>query len=83
MAKKKETNDKEKRFKALLIVELVLLIIVITGAILATVAKNYMGKIERDKDFNVENIKPSNTNSDVIQEYTNIAVFGWIPERMS
>lgn len=74
--KKKKRMTKKKRFKLLLIVELVLLIVVIVGAILATVAKNYMGKIERDKDFKVENIQPSNTNSDVIDEYKNIAVFG-------
>ena len=48
--------------------ELILLVVVIVGAILATVAKNYMGKIERDKDFNVENIQPSDHNSDVIDE---------------
>lgn len=74
--KKKKRMTKKKRFKLLLVIELVLLVVVIAGAILATVAKNYMGKIVRDKDFNVENIKPNDHNSEVIDGYTNIAVFG-------
>ncbi len=74
--KKKKRMTKKKRFKLLLVVELVLLVVVIAGAILATVAKNYMGKIKRDEDFNVENIKPGEHNSEYIKEYTNIAVFG-------
>lgn len=74
--KKKKRMTKKKRFKVLLVVELVLLVLVIAGAILATVAKNYMGKIKRDTDFKVENIKPNDHNSEVIDGYTNIAVFG-------
>lgn len=74
--KKKKRMTKKKRFKALLVVELILLVVVIVGAILATVAKNYMGKIDRDEDFDVEKIQPDNTTSEAIKEYTNIAVFG-------
>ncbi len=74
--KKKKRMTKKKRFKLLLVVELILLILVIAGAILATFAKNYMNKIERDEDFDEDKISTENINSDVIDEYTNIAVFG-------
>ena len=74
--KKKKRMTKKKKFKLLLVVELFLLIIVIAGAILVTFAKNSMDKIERDEDFNVEKVQIFNHTSEVIEEYTNIAVFG-------
>lgn len=76
MAKKKKRMTKKKKFKLLLIVELILLILVIAGAILATVAKNYMNKIKKDDNFKEEEISSDNSNSEVIDNYTNIAVFG-------
>lgn len=74
--KKKKRMTKKRKFKFLLIVELILLILVIAGAILATVAKNYMNKIKKDDDFKEEEISSNNSNSEVIDNYTNIAVFG-------
>ena len=74
--KKKKRMTKKKKFKLMLVIELLLLIVVIAGAILVTFAKNYMGQIERDEDFNVAKVQISNHTSEVIENYTNIAVFG-------
>ena len=75
MAKKKKQMSKKKRFKLLLVIEILLLIVVIAGAIIATVAKNYMDKIGRDKNFDANKVQ-SNTQSEAIGGYRNIAVFG-------
>lgn len=75
MAKKKRMT-KKKKFKVMLIVELVLLILVIAGAIVATFMNNKLKKIEKDTDFSEEGISSNNTNSEVIDNYMNIAVFG-------
>ena len=74
--KKKKRMTKKKKFKLVLAVELLLLIVVIAGAILVTFAKNSMDRIERDIDFNVDKVQISNHTSEVIDNYTNIAVFG-------
>ena len=73
--KKKKRMNKKKKFKLLLVMELLLLIVVIAGAVIATFGKNYMDKIARDDGFNEDKVL-HNTTSEVINNYTNIAVFG-------
>ena len=74
--KKKKRMTKKKKFTLMLSVELLLLIVVIAGAILVTFGKNSMDKIERDDDFDVDKVQTFNHTSEVIDNYTNIAVFG-------
>lgn len=76
MSKKKKRMTKKKKFKIMLILELILLIVVIIGAVGATFVKNYLDKIETDKDFDESKVEMSNINSEKIDNYTNIAVFG-------
>ena len=77
MAKnEKKQMTKKKKFKLVLVIEIILLVAVIAGVIIVTVAKNYMDKIERDINFNVDKVHTSNHTSEVIDNYTNIAVFG-------
>lgn len=73
MAKRKP--KKKRRFKIILVVELVLLIVVVLGAIVAKVGMGYLDKIQRDDEFNADNLD-TDVDSEKIGEYTNIAVFG-------
>lgn len=73
---KKRRMTKKKKFKLLLVIELILLIVVIIGAVGATFVKSTLDGITTDKDFNEDNLQMNEVNSDKIDKYTNIAVFG-------
>lgn len=71
----KRHRRKKRRFKIILAVELVLLVVVVLGAIVAKVGMGYLNKIQRDDDFDEDNLD-TDVDSEKIGEYTNIAVFG-------
>lgn len=74
MSRKKQKR-KKKRFKVILVVELILLVVVVLGAIAAKIGMGYLDKIQRDDEFDEDNLK-TDVDSEKIGEYTNIAVFG-------
>ncbi len=73
---KKRRMTKKKKFKLMLVIEMIVLVLVVVGAIGATIVKSTLDKIDTDEDFNEENLDISDINSEKIDEYINIAVFG-------
>lgn len=73
---KKKRMTKKKKYKVMLILELVLLILIIVGAVGATIVKSTLDKIKTDENFNEENLEMTDIDSEHIEKYTNIAVFG-------
>lgn len=72
---RKNQRRKKRKFKIILIVELILLVVVVLGAIVAKVGMGYLNNIQKDDEFDEDNLNMS-VNSEKIDNYTNFAVFG-------
>lgn len=77
MSKEKKPMKKKTKFIIVLVIELVILLLVAGAAIAVKWGMNFLDKnIQRDEEFDEEELDMPEIQSEKIDNYTNIAVFG-------